>query len=245
MIESRKIFASGAAACANILILCGFVSSCKNNQGAQLGSYFDAAATLPSGTGGLRALTGQLDFELPSGQSSQNIGLGTGAAGSNPALGGATDSPSVALNGQSSGVALTPSSSSSTSGQPVTLRMQFSIVLDDPIPSLKDLASLSERMRRVGTLNTFNVIHEPSHARKESEIIGRPLYHSVSAECKDTCIRLVTGQGKLTDKKDVFIIELRESGDSWKIEWFNYFGAEVKNFGLPVTVVNLDFYDGH
>jgi hypothetical protein len=221
-----------------VLALGGFLSfsllhACKKANQSQFGSYFDEAANLEPVGGTIRALTGMIDFEVP------NIDQ---AGASDPTVG---DPPPLSGNSADSvGVRST--------GAGVTLRMQFSVVFDFPVADLNEIANGAEKLARVGTLNTFNVVHEPGDARVDMETIGRPLYLANTADpggdpskdCLQDCLRLVTGAGKLTDWSDVVILNFIRDGDSWVLDWYNYFGVNIKDRPMPVEAVFVDKFDG-
>lgn len=217
------------------------LSACKELNQSRVGSYFDTVRELQPSSGDVRALTGVIDFEVPA-PSQESL-----AQQSSPQTQPSAAEASLALNGFSDSTGV------SSSGSGVTLRMQFSVVFDRPVADLDELGDLPH-LARVGTLNTFNVVHVPGDARVDMETIGRPLYlvktegleSDTGSDCLLNCLRLVTGGGKLTDWSDIVILNLSkdELGGAWVLDWYNYFGAHVKDRPLPVQAVFVDKFDG-
>lgn len=216
------------------------LNACKELNDSRVGSYFDEAQTLQPIGGAVRALTGVIDFEVP--EPGQQSPVQQSAAQTQQSAADA----SLSLNGSSDSTGV------SLAGAGVTLRMQFSVVFDRPVDDLNQIASGSQKLARVGTLNTFNVVHEPGDARVDMETIGRPLYFAntadpggdTSKDCLQNCLRLVTGGGKLTDWSDVVILNFKKDGDAWVLDWYNYYGAHVKDRPMPVQAVFVDKFDG-
>jgi hypothetical protein len=226
------------------------LASCKDVTGGRLGSQTDEVDGQIGATGGkIRALAGQLDFEI------QANGAAESAASSAPASGPAAGQPST---GQPAGgdiprvsIRTTPQSANSSSAAamgaaPVTIRMEFGIGFDLRLQSLENLASSTQPFRKVGTLTTFNIVHAPSDEKSVTEEIGRPLYHVVDAACAKNCFRLVTGAGRSesADASQVILFEFLETNGQWVLKGFNYFGKKVKDYGMPVRIITADRFDG-
>lgn len=229
------------------LLVVGFsgLYACKDSSSGRLGSTAGDDAGLAAGTPRIRVLRGQLDFDLSA--------TGGISPGQGPAAGNA-GRPDSSSQGASPGQPIRlqfPAEQQRSSGQQGTVRMEFSVVLDEPVGQLADLpsADAGSPFRRVGTFSTSNVIHEPQQNRFIGEEVGRVLYLVHAEDCSPSskCIRLMTGGPSLRDDKErTLLLELREAAPGrWVLKGFRYFGhATVTEYGMPVNLVLTDRFDG-
>lgn len=230
------------------LLFVGFsgLYACKDSSSGRLGSTARDTVGAASGTPRIRVLRGQLDFDLAA-----HGGVSPGQA---PAAGhaGRPDASSQgAAPSQPIRVQFPAEQQRSSSGQQGTVRMEFSVVLDEPVGQLADLpsADAGNPFRRVGTFSTSNVIHEPQQNRFIGEEVGRALYLVHAEDCSPStrCMRLMTGGPSLSDDKErTLLLELREAAPGrWVLKGFRYFGhATVTEYGMPVNLVLTDRFDG-
>ena len=220
--------------------------SCKQSSSGRLGSVGPEAdqGTGASGQGLIRAVRGQLDFDLTPG--------GVGAAVPAPSGNGPSGAAAGVVVGQPIRIVDPKASTAVTTTG--TVRMEFAIILDGPVSQLTDVhggegGGTGGGLRRVGFLSTSNLIFEPESLRSVAEEMGRALYLVESGDCgvAQRCVRLSTGGESLKeDKQSTIRLELRETrSGQWILKGFRYFGHAMENdYGMPVRLVLTDRFDG-
>lgn len=215
--------------------------SCKEVTGGRLGSRADEGEAPSVGGGKIRALAGQLDFEI---QANGRAEVAT-TPSSAPGVGQPESEAVPRIAVRVAQPAASRAAAAAVAAAPATVRMEFAIGFDMPVQSLESLAGNTQPFRKVGSLTTFNIVHVPADERLVTEEIGRPLYQVVKPdECAQKCFRLITGAGRVQDSAQVILFEFRESNGQWVLKGFNYFGNKVTEYGLPVRVISADRMDG-